>query len=75
MPGSQFHSTTLRQRVIRYILDKEVWETWPLRDMPFGLTFFRPINYRYAPCHLYASKEGTYSYPNNVLFNDILNNI
>jgi len=57
--------------VITDILGREVWESWPMRNMSFGLTFFRPVEYRYIPCHgngLRSKKEIT-TYSNNILLN------
>jgi hypothetical protein len=57
--------------VITDMLGREVWESWPVRDMSFGLTFFRPVEYRYVPCHgngLQSKKELT-TYSNNMLLN------
>ena len=28
----------------------EVWESWPMRGMNDGVTFFEPIEYKYVPC-------------------------
>ncbi len=57
--------------VITDMLDREVWESWPGRDMSFGLTFIRPIEYRYVPCHGNGlrSKTALTTYPSNILLN------
>ena len=29
----------------------EVWESSPLREMSYGITFYRPVEYKFVPCH------------------------
>jgi len=57
--------------VVTNMVGKEVWESWPMRDMSFGLTYFRPLEYRYVPCHgnVLQSRKALTTYPNNILFN------
>ena len=30
--------------------ETEIWESWPMRNMSFGLTYLYPIEFRFVPC-------------------------
>jgi hypothetical protein len=37
--------------VVRDRRKKFVWESWPINNMSFGLTFFKKVEYRFVHCH------------------------
>lgn len=52
----------------------EVWESSPLREMSTGVTYYKPIEYKFVPCHgkSFSNRKNltTDSHGNNTLFNN-----
>ena len=37
--------------VVRDKKGEVIWESWPMNNMSTGINFYKPIKYKYTPCH------------------------